>query len=381
VKVIINPQQQPRKNYKNLPEREPHKINRPQPKRVVEEVVEDEPMLDSPDLEVEEEVLVEEAPSHPWLHGKRGAWLFLSVLLVLGTAAYFAFGFERDLTLEKIVVEGNTQLTDKEIISLADIDRDQKFYDIDLKAIAARMMKHSLVKAAYPTRESNPATIILRVEERKPVALLRVASTGEALLIDADGKILRPKRMTGLKDAESILDVPLLSGISDKDTQSFLAMSRLVMKLGELDSGALIKGADELKKTPTGAYVLYMSGTHTPIFIGSPKDEPFIAALDKERDPEGVQQKREEPLFDKQLRLLSGMWKQNILPVIRKGGVLYVDARFDGQVIVKGKQGASIPNPAQAMNIDSTATPAIAQDQAGNTQVLNTTRPLAQGHR
>lgn len=381
MKVIINPQQQPRKNYKNLPEREPHKINRPQPKRVVEEVVEDEPMLDSPELEVEEEVLVEETPSHPWLHGKRGAWLFLSVLLVLGTAAYFAFGFERDLTLEKIVVEGNTQLTDKEIISLADIDRDQKFYDIDLKAIAARMMKHSLVKAAYPTRESNPATIILRVEERKPVALLRVASTGEALLIDADGKILRPKRMTGLKDAESILDVPLLSGISDKDTQSFLAMSRLVMKLGELDSGALIKGADELKKTPTGAYVLYMSGTHTPIFIGSPKDEPFIAALDKERDPEGVQQKREEPLFDKQLRLLSGMWKQNILPVIRKGGVLYVDARFDGQVIVKGKQGASIPNPAQAMNIDSTATPAIAQDQAGNTQVLNTTRPLAQGHR
>lgn len=377
MKVIINPQQQPRKNYKNLPEREPHKINRPQPKRM--EVVEDEPMLDSPELDEQEieleEAYVEEATPHSWLHGKRGAWLFLGVLLILGSAAYFAFGFERDLKLEKIVVEGNTQLTDKEIISLADIDREQKFYDIDLKQVAARMMKHSLVKAAYPARESNPATIVLRIEERKPIAMIRVASTGEAMVIDADGKILRPKRMSGLKDAESILDVPLLSGISEKDTQSFLAMSRLVMKLTELDSGAMIRSADELKKTPTGAYVLYLSGTRTPIFIGSPKDEPFIAALDKERDPEGVQQKREEPLFDKQLRLLSGMWKQNILPVIRKGGVLYVDARFDGQVIVKGKQGVSVPNLAQTEKKDSVAGPKIAQDQVSNT------RPLAQGHR
>lgn len=378
MKVIINPQQQPRKEYKNLPEREPHKINRPQPKRIVEPV-EEEPIITSTELDEEieevEAVQAEETPSHPWLHGKRGAWLFTSVLLILGGAAYFAFGFERDLMLEKIVVEGNTQLTDKEIIALADIDRDQKFYDIDLKQVAARMMKHSLVKAAYPARESNPATIVLRVEERKPVSMLRMASTGEALLIDADGNILRPKRMSGLKDAESILDVPLLSGITEKDTQSFLAMSRLVMKLSELDSGALIRSADELKKTPTGAYVLYMSGTHTPIFIGSPKDEPFIAALDKERDPDGVQQKKEEPLFYKQLRLLSGMWKLNILPVISKGGVLYVDARFDGQVIVKGKQGASVPNIAQAPKTDSIAAPSTTQDQ-----VLNT-RPLAQGHR
>jgi hypothetical protein len=237
------------------------------------------------------------------------------------------------------------------------------------------MMKHSLLKAAYPARESNPATIVLRVEERKPVAMIRMAATGEALVIDADGKILRPKRMSGLNDPEAILDVPLLSGISDKDTQSFLAMSRLVMKLTELDSGTLIRSADELKKTSTGAYVLYMSGTHTPIFIGSPKDEPFIAALDKERDPEGVQQKREEPLFDKQLRVLSGMWKQNILPTLRKGGVLYVDARFDGQVIVKGKQGASVPNTAQAAKTDSIASQAITQDQVSNI------RPIAQGHR
>jgi cell division septal protein FtsQ len=210
VKVIINPQQQPRKNYKNLPEREPHKVNRPQPKRMREDFVEDEPMLESPEIEEQEieaseEAYVEEAPQHAWLHGKRGAWLFLGVLLILGGAAYFAFGFERDLKLEKVTVEGNSQLTDKELISLADIDREQKFYDIDLKAIAARMMKHSLVKAAYPSRESNPATIVLRVEERKPVAMIRVASTGEAMVIDADGKILRPKRMSGLKDPEAIL--------------------------------------------------------------------------------------------------------------------------------------------------------------------------------
>ena len=110
MKVVINPQQQPRKEYKNLPEREPHKINRPRPKRMI---VEDEPVLDPLELEQEAEIdeeidaAVEETPAHPWLHGKRAAILFLGVLIALGSAAYFAFGFEQDLMLEKITVEGN----------------------------------------------------------------------------------------------------------------------------------------------------------------------------------------------------------------------------------------------------------------------------------
>jgi cell division septal protein FtsQ len=362
----------------NLPEREPHKLGRQtRPKQMPPIDAAPEPELETPDLdqieETEESVVTDESTG--WLHGKRAPWLFLGVLLVLGAAAYFALGYEQDLALERIVVEGNYQLTDKEIINLADIDRSQKFYEIDLKEITANLMKHSLVKAAYPSRESNPATIVLRIEERKPVAMIRVASTGEAVVIDADGNLLRPKKMTGLKDPASLLTVPLLSGITEKDTASWLAMSRLVMKLSELDSGALVRSADELKKTPTGAYVLYTSEAHTPVFIGSPKDEPFVAALDAERDPEGVKAKREEPLFEKQVRLLSSMWKSNIVPALRKGGVLYVDARFDGQVIVKTRHGSS-GAPNTALNHAHSDSARVAVD----TNKVSNTRPIAQGH-
>lgn len=375
MKVIINPQQQPRKKYVNLPEREPHKIEhqRSKPVQQIDDELEQEIDLTEEEYELEEAHAEAEAPeeNHPFLHSRRAQWLFLLVLIVLGGAAYFAIGYERDLMLERIVVEGNEELTDKEIVALADIDRSQKFYDIDLKEITARLMKHTLVKAAYPSRESSPATIVLRIEERTPVAMLRIASTGEAMVLDAEGRLLRPKRMSGLKDPESLLNVPLLSGITEKDTASYLAMTKLVMSLMEMDSGALIKASDELKKTPTGAYVLYTSETHTPVFLGSPKDQPFVAALDAERDPEGVKAKKEEPLFDKQVRLLSGMWKKELAPALRRGGILYVDARFDGQVIVKTKSGAA-PNTAAHSKLDSTR-------MAIDTNKVSNTRPIAQG--
>lgn len=376
MKVVINPNQQPRKNYVNLPEREPHKVERQRAKPVQQEddvldqemdVIHEEPELEEADVEVETQ-----EENHSFLHSRRAPWLFLLVLIVLGGAAYFAVGYEQDLTLERIVVEGNGQLTDQEIIALADVDRSQKFYDIDLKEIAGKLMKHSLVKAAYPSRESSPATIVLRIEERIPVAMLRAATTGEAMVIDAEGTLLRPKKMSGLKDPESMLNVPLLSGISEKDTASYLTMTKLVMSLMQMDSGALIKASDELKKTSTGAYVLYTSETHTPVFLGSPKDEPFVAALDAERDPEGVKAKKEEPLFDKQVRLLSGMWKKELAPALRRGGILYVDARFDGQVIVKTKSGSAAPNTAARLKADST-------QMAIDANKVSNTRPIAQG--
>jgi hypothetical protein len=228
-------------------------------------------------------------------------------------------------------------LKESEIIALASIDRSQKFYDIDLKRIQERLLRHSLIKSAHPRRDLNPATIVLEIEERHPVALARVAS-GEAVIIDADGVILRPRLMSGLRDQQKLLQVPLISGIPDNDTAGYRAMARLVMMMQSLDTGALAGAIGELARTPTGALVIYTTETQTPIFIGSPGDQPFHTAIEVERGATAEPQ-HSEPHFVRQLHLLAKLWKNKLAPELRSGHDFYVDARFSGEVIVKRKPG------------------------------------------
>ena len=65
--------------------------------------------------------------------------------------------------LQRVKVEGASMLKESEIVSLAAIDRSQKFYDIDLKRIQERLLRHSLIKSAHPRRDLNPATIVLEI--------------------------------------------------------------------------------------------------------------------------------------------------------------------------------------------------------------------------
>ncbi|MEO6941159.1 MAG: FtsQ-type POTRA domain-containing protein, partial [Candidatus Kapaibacterium sp.] len=236
MKVIINPSQRPAKVYTNLPEKRA-RVQEAEP------LVEEEPVSHDPESperpgvfsrvrerlanrreqkftpnyeydasEPEPEDEREYRDSQSWRNSRWTPVLFVIALAALCGVAYFATGFESDLKLERITVEGAHMLKDKEIIALAGIDRSQKFYSIDLKKIAERIEKHSLIKASFPRRETNPSTIVLRIEERQPIAMMRSEATGETLLIDKDGVVLRPKHLAGLKDPERLMQVPLFSG-------------------------------------------------------------------------------------------------------------------------------------------------------------------------
>lgn len=263
--------------------------------------------------------------------------ILLAAVIVFAGMWYLASNHEEELKLERITVQGTSLLKESEILALAHLDRSQKFYSIDLKKLQERLLRHSLIKSAHPRRELNPATIVLEVEERHPVALARSASTGEAFIIDADGVIMRPKLMSGLRDQQKLLQVPLISGIRDNDSAGYRAMARLVMMMQSIDTGVLAGAIGELSRTPTGTLVIYTAETQTPIFLGSPSDQPFRTALEIERG--GKQTEHAEPHFVRQLHLLAKLWKTKLAPELRSGHDFYVDARFSGEVIVKRKPG------------------------------------------
>jgi hypothetical protein len=301
-----------------------------------------------PETELEGAELAETEERESW---KTSRWV--PVLLVLAVAIfggiwYLAANHEDELKLERISVEGASMVKESQLIALAGIDRSQKFYNIDLKKIQERLLKHSLVKSAHPRRELNPPTIVLEVEERHPVALAR-STSGEAFIVDEDGVILRPKLMAGLRDQRKLLNVPLISGLPDNDTAGYRAMARLIMMMQSIDTGALAGAIGELSRTPTGGLVVYTTETQTPIFLGSPSDQPFRTALEVERG--GKENAHAEPHFITQLHLLAKLWKTRLEPELRTGHDFYVDARFSGEVIVKRKPGFAVKDTTRVAGV------------------------------
>jgi hypothetical protein len=363
VKVVIN-KPGDRKSYSNLPAKGSGRSTVSRPKLLQEVGVWDDEPTTTPPQNVEnrssrsttsnkpellgysnepDEIISEETlendpgefeeESESWRHTRWGAVYFFLALAVLGTVAYVATHYESDLTLDRIKVEGAHFISDQEVISLAAIDRNQKFYDIDLHAIAERIEKHSLVKVAYPRRETNPSTIVLSITERQPAAILRSAS-GETLLIDREGALIRPKKLEGLRDPTHLLQVPLISGVDDKDSTSYRSMTKMVLWIQSLDSGALTGAIGELHRTQTGGYVLYTLETQTPIFLGSQRDAAFmtsteasLASTKHDAEPSS--------LFVRQVELLAKVWRRSLSHDLELHPPLYVDARFDGEIILK----------------------------------------------
>lgn len=298
----------------------------------------------------------QEAEPTSWKHSKWTSILPVVAIAVLGVVWYFASRADRALPLSKIRVEGASLITDEEVLKLAAIDHSKPFYDIDLKQIERRLLTHSLIRGAHVRRELEPATLVLSIEERQPVAILRSDSArgvekGETYLIDRDGMLLRPRLIAGLRDPARLVQAPLLSGVSARDTVGFRAMAKMVTYIASLDSGALKNAIGEFHRTPTGAFVLYTSETLTPIFLGSPFDQEFHRVIDDQNKQTSV---GIEPLFYRQLDLLAHLWNARMRSEVQSGHALYLDARFNGEIILKQRFSNGANQPIVAGTVPTT---------------------------
>lgn len=262
------------------------------------------------------------------------ASLFVGALIVFGFIIFIADDFHESEMLVSIRVEGNRALLTSEVFSLAKIDRKQKFYDIDLRTVAARIEKHPVVRTVAIEREVNPNTLVIRVREREPRAIV-IADEGEPAIVDAEYKLFWPRRLSGLQDQEKLLSAPILSGVSYKDSVTIKQMTDLVTSLEAAHDKAMDGAIGELKRNQDGSFTLITNETLTPIYLGSPKENAFHTALENEQGL--TKEKQDMTLFERQLDLLSAIWKTHLRDDLRKRPARYVDARYDGQILIKTK--------------------------------------------
>lgn len=125
------------------------------------------------------------------------------LLVVIILLAGFLLLRSSYFTLGTVVVEGNAYLTAEEVHQIADIPEKINIFRLHTAEIRQRLIKDLRVEEAAVTRQF-PATIVIRVQERHPVAY--IASGYGFLELDKQGMVL-----AAFKNLKQV-QVPMITG-------------------------------------------------------------------------------------------------------------------------------------------------------------------------
>jgi cell division protein FtsQ len=129
-----------------------------------------------------------------------------AVICVLTAALIYSYSYiisSPYFRIKNTVVRGCRELTEKDVLKLAAIKPSQTIFAINIKAMARRISSSPWVRNVAISREL-PDRLVVEVEERIPLALLKVSE--DYFLLDKDGMFF--KKLT----ADDDVDVPVLTG-------------------------------------------------------------------------------------------------------------------------------------------------------------------------
>ncbi len=110
--------------------------------------------------------------------------------------------------VSSIEVRGEKRLTGREIIDLSGIKEGDNIFAVDLKSVSEKLSRQPWIRFAEVDRRL-PDSIVIRVEERHPVALARIGD--RLFLVDSDGTCFK-----SFSEPEGF-SAPVITGI-DTDT-------------------------------------------------------------------------------------------------------------------------------------------------------------------
>jgi cell division protein FtsQ len=174
----------------------------------------------------------------------RHAWLVSSVCIALGLVLGQGYMLVRPdlLLVEHVEFEGCSETQKAGLRHLADVPNGSLIWSVDTDEVAAAVERHPWVKSASVSRQW-PSTLVVAIEERRPVALIR-KDVG-LWYVEEDGTIFQPAH--GHR-----LDLPVLSGLNEELSGRHPHLSVLVVRdalrlIDTLESEGLV-GRDEVSE-------------------------------------------------------------------------------------------------------------------------------------
>ena len=147
---------------------------------------------------------------------KKGFRLRSTPLLcaVFVLAASFALIFLHDFVVQmdcfnvkSVVVEGNTRVAEKEIISLAEIGGDCSVLAVNLFTVEKRILTHPWIRNATLERKL-PSGIRIRVNEQEPMAIVKIENLAD-ILINKQGMPFKEYS----PEIDKLHSLPVISGL------------------------------------------------------------------------------------------------------------------------------------------------------------------------
>ena len=195
------------------------------------------------------------------LPGKKPALLLMALAVIVAAflfinSAYFAVG--------AVVVEGNKYIATEDVFGIAGIPAEVNIFRLSTSTIKTRLLRDLRIDEAEVARRF-PATIVIAVSERQPVAC--AACSYGFVQLDMQGVV-----MAAVKNIKKV-DVPIITGvrlgniyIGDKiDTPT---VQNVLSYLAELDEATLGQ-LSEINIRSAGDLIAYTVQTVT-IRIGPP---------------------------------------------------------------------------------------------------------------
>lgn len=170
--------------------------------------------------------------------------LVAAVFAIVSVAAVFVWtvtvaGRAPELAVHRVLVEGNEQLSDGEILELIEFSEHANILMLDLERVRANLLRSAWV-ADVEIERVLPATLKLSIHERHPVA---VAVLDELYLLASDGTMLdqlSPRYdieelvlVRGLRDGDGL--VPGRAALAGRLSAELVGHERLASLVSEVD--------------------------------------------------------------------------------------------------------------------------------------------------
>jgi len=151
--------------------------------------------------------------------GALGLLIAIAALSSLSIYVYSYFLSTPYLEIKETSVRGLKELTEKDVLLLAEIKPGQNILAVNVDVLARRVAVNPWIKNVYVGREF-PNRLVVDVRERYPIALVKQGS--EFYLMDSDGNVFK-KLVQGDE-----VDLAIITGINVQDkTKSKLALDTI----------------------------------------------------------------------------------------------------------------------------------------------------------
>jgi cell division protein FtsQ len=241
-----------------------------------------------------------------------GLWLFVPLLMLFIVVIVLSNEWSETLNVERIVVEGARILSARDVASITAIQPQITLESVDLYAVHQRLMNQPYIKSAWLSRQY-PNTIYISIVEREPIAVL---SESQLRYVDEDGVVL-PRIESDVK-----FDLPFIAGISGLDSiqNGQKIYSEEIMKAVEILKTASVMGTSqlisEINMNNSSDVQMYSIDGGVKIILGR---DDYAAKFSK----------------------LQTFWNE-FVKTSDASRLLYIDLRYEGQVVVKWKQDGTV---------------------------------------